>query len=96
MAFRGVNVQLSQQSDTMADRGSNTTSGETLVGFPIPVTSAQSPFRLMGFLRQIFFVQDFPGLVPIVTGVNNQSIVGYTWGPDALNAGDAIIFSNNL
>ena len=91
---RAFGMSPSQPSDTAGDRGSNMTSGESLVGWPFPIVSSTAPIRMVGFLRQIYAVHDLPGLVTLATGTNNPTIIGYSWSPDRLNAGDAIILSN--
>lgn len=89
-----LTLDIPASTETTGDRGTNVTSGETLVGIPLAIQSVASPFRMIGFLRQIYAVHDLPGLVTIATGVNNPTSVGITWAPDSYNAGDCIIFSN--
>lgn len=94
LVSRVAQATLAGASDTSSDRGQHTTSTESLIGWPIPIVSAASPMRLIGFLRQTYMTQDFPALMLIATGVNATSTVGITFGPDSLNSSDAIVFLN--
>lgn len=84
---------FSSQGDG-GDRGTTTTTEDTLVALPITIASAASPYRMIGYIRQIYMVQDFPALLPIATGVNGTSVVGYTLGRDVASANDTVAFLN--
>lgn len=94
LCSRQYTLSPAAASDTAADRGQNTTSAESLIGWPIPIVSFAPPVRIIGFLRQIYVNQDMPGLLQICSGVNATTTVGITLGADTLSTCDNIIFLN--
>lgn len=94
LAFKGINSATTQQGNS-GDRGSNTTSEETVVGMPVPMVSQGATKRFIGFLRQIEMTNDYPSLLPLATGTNAPGIVGITLSSDCLNANDSLVFRND-
>lgn len=84
---------FSSQGDG-GDRGTTTTTEDTLVALPIAIASNAAPYRMIGYARQAYMIQDFPALLPIATGVNGSSVVGYTFGRDVTAANDTVAFLN--
>ncbi len=84
---------FSMQGDA-GDRGTTMTSEETLVALPIAITSVASPFRMIGYVRQVYMVQDFPALLPIATGSSATTVIGYTFGRDVTTGNDTVAFLN--